>query len=116
MLKPAEPRAGQSGDELALRELVNRLVEDGKDYARAEFGLVKAMASAKARALAIPAGMIVAAIFFIQAAVTVLAVATFLAFLPLVGPFFAGLIAFLLFAGIAGALGWFAVQKIGSGR
>lgn len=116
MLKPVEPLPGQPGDEPSVGEIVQRLVEDGKAYARAELGLVKAIASARASALASPLGLIGAAVLFIQAAVTVLAVATFFALLPLVGPVFAGLIAFLIFAGIAGGLGWFAVQKIRSGR
>jgi uncharacterized protein (DUF697 family) len=45
---------------------------------------------------------------------TALAVATFLALLPLVGPFLGGLLAFLIFAAAAGGLGWFAVKKLRS--
>jgi len=52
------------------------------------------------------------AFLLLQAAVTVLAVATFLALLPAVGPFFAGLLAFLIFAGLAGLLAFVAVKKL----
>ncbi len=114
MLKPVEPLPGRAGDERPVGDVVHQLVEDGKAHARAELGLAKAIASAKARALVLPAGLLGAALLFSQAAVTVLAVATFLALLPLVGPFFAGVLAFLIFAGIAGGLVWFAVQKIRS--
>ncbi len=60
----------------------------------------------------VPAILFGAALLLLQAAVTVLAVAVFLALLPLMGPVFAGLLAFLIFAGIAAGLGWLAVQKI----
>ena len=117
MLKPTDPAPGpaEADGERPVGELVHRLVEDGKAYARAELAWAKAFASSKASALGFPAALLGAAFLFIQAAVTVIAVATFLALLPLVGPFFAGLLAFLIFAGIAGGVGWFAVQKIRRG-
>jgi hypothetical protein len=114
MLKPIEPLPGEPGDERPVGEIVNQLLQDGKAYARAEIGLAKAVAAAKASALALPAGLLGAALLFAQAAVTVLAVAVFLALLPLVGPVFAGVIACLIFAGIAGGLAWVAVDKIRS--
>jgi hypothetical protein len=114
MLKPAQPLPGQPGSERPVGDIVHQLVEDGKACARAEVGLAKAIASAKAAALALPAGLIGAALLFAQAAVTVLAVALFLALLPAVGPFFAGLLACVIFAAIAGGLVWFAIKKIGS--
>ncbi len=118
MLKPAEPpmkppEPGLEPDgERPIGELVHQLVEEGKAYAQAELGVAKAIASAKAAALQVPAILFGAALLLLQAAVTVLAVAVFLALLPLMGPVFAGLLAFLIFAGIAAGLGWLAVQKI----
>lgn len=117
MLRPAEPAAGPGGQpegERPFSALVHQLVEDGKAYAKAEFDLVKAIASAKAGAVVVPAILFGAAFLLLQAAFTALAVATFLALLPLVGPFFAGLLAFLIFAALAGGLGWLGVKKLRS--
>ena len=117
MLKPAEP-AMQSGngDERPVGELVHQLVEQGKSYAQAEIGVVKAIAASKAQAFKIPAILLAAAFLLIQAAFCVLGVALFLALLPLMGPGLAGLAAFLIFAGIAGGLGYLAVKKIGDAK
>ncbi len=116
MLKPGETTrtTASLGAERPLGELVHQLVEDGKAFARAELNVVKATASAKAGALTVPVILFATAFLLLQAAVTVLAVATFLALLPLVGPFFAGVLAFLIFAGLAGGLALFAVKKLKS--
>ena len=117
MLKPAEP-AMQSGngDEKPVGELVHQLVEQGKAYAQAEIDLGKAIAASKAEALKVPAILLAAAFLFIQAAFCVLAVALFLALLPLMGPGLAGLAAFLIFAGLGGGLAYLAVQKLGDAK
>lgn len=112
MLKPAEPPLPEPGGERPIGELVHQLVEEGKDYAKAELGVAKAIASAKAGSLKVPAILIGAAFMLLQAAVTVLAVALFLSLLPLIGPLLAGIAAFAIFAGIAAGLGWQAVQMI----
>jgi hypothetical protein len=117
MLKPADPVTSmgqEKGDGRSFSALVHQLAEDGKAYAKAEPNLAKAIASAKAGALVVPAILFGAAFLLLQAGVTALAVATFLALLPVVGPFFAGLLAFMIFAGVAGGLGWFAVRKLRS--
>ena len=112
MLKPAEPpsRPG-AGDERPIGELVSQLVDEGKAYAKAELGLAKAIASAKAGGLKVPAILFGAAVLLAQAAVTVVAVAIFVALAAAMGPILAGLLAFLVFAGAAGALAWFGVEK-----
>lgn len=113
MLKPADPdeQPPEPGDERPIGEIVHQLVEDGKAYAQAELGVAKAIASAKAGSLKVPAILLGAALLFAQAAVTVLAVAVFLGLLALMGPVFAGLLAFLIFAGGAAALAWFGIEK-----
>jgi hypothetical protein len=114
MLKPTDPPAQPgSGSERPVGELVHQLVENGKAYAQSELGLVKAIASDKARALTVPGILFGTAFVLLQAGFSALAVATFLAILPLVGPFLAGVLAFLIFAGLAGALGWLGVKKLG---
>ena len=113
MLKPTDPGMAPSGtgDERPIGDLVHQLVEEGKAYAQAELGVAKAVASAKAGGLKVPAILLAGAFLFIQAAVTVLAVAVFLGLLALMGPILAGLVAFVIFAGAAGGLAWFAIDK-----
>src|SRR5687768_7595001 len=116
MLKPVDPppRAEpgpETNGERPIGELVHQLVEEGKAYAQAELGVAKAIATAKAGSLKVPAILLGTALLFVQAAVTVLAVAAFLALLPMLGPVLAGLLAFLIFAGTAGGLAWFGIEK-----
>jgi hypothetical protein len=115
MLKPADPamQPGQ-GEERPVGELVHQLVEQGKSYAQAELGLAKAIAASKAQAYKLPAILLATAFLIVQAAVTVLAVAVFVALAGSIGPLLAGLAAFLIFAGIAGGLGYLAVTKMGA--
>ena len=58
MLKPVDPGPPP---ERPVGELVGQLIDEGKAYARAEFGLVTAIAAAKGKALAIPAALFGAA-------------------------------------------------------
>ena len=111
MLKPADPLPEANADR-PIGELVNQLVEDGKAYAQAELGVARAIATAKANRLKVPAILLGAAFVLLQAAATVLAVALFLALLPLMGPMLAGLLAFAIFAAIAAGLGWKALEMI----
>lgn len=101
-----------SPDEVPVGDLVHRLVEEGKAYARAEADVAKAIASDKASAIKLPAILFGAALLFLQSAITVLAVAVGLWLEPMIGPLLAGLAAFLLFAGVAGAMVWVAVAKL----
>ena len=117
MLKPAEPAMQPgNGDDRPVGELVHQLVEQGKAYAQAEIDLGKAIAASKAQAFKVPAILLGIAFLLIQAAFCVLAVALFLALLPLIGPGLAGIAAFLIFAGLAGGLGYLAVKKIGDAK
>ena len=117
MLKPADSAMPPgSGDERPVGELVHQLVEQGKAYAQAEIDLGKAIATSKAQAFKVPAMLFATAFLFVQAAFCVLAVALFLALLPLMGPGLAGIAAFLIFAGVGGGLAYLAVQKIGDAK
>ncbi|GAA4718342.1 phage holin family protein [Sphingomonas lutea] len=110
MLKPADPQ--QQPPERPVGEVVHDLIEGGKAYARAELGVAKAVAAAKARALALPAGLFGAAFALVQAAITALAVGVFAALYWAFGPILAGLVAFLIFSALAGALAWYAVHRL----
>ena len=111
MLKRTES-AAEPPEERPVGELVQQLVEDGKAYARAELDVAKAVAASKAKALAWPAGMLFAALLVAQAAVTVLAVATFYVLSLVMNVVFAGILAAAIFALIAGWLGWYALQRV----
>jgi Putative Actinobacterial Holin-X, holin superfamily III len=110
MLKPADP--GPAPPERPVGELVHELIEDGKAYARAEIGLVKTIAAAKGKALALPAALFGAAFVFALAAVTALAVGVVEALATLIGPLAAGFAGLLIFAGVAGALGWYGYERL----
>ena len=70
MLKPTDPAMQPTGpgDERPIGELVHELVEDGKAYAQAELGVAKAIATAKAGSLKVPAILLGAALLLVQAA------------------------------------------------
>lgn len=109
MLKPADP--GQQ-PERPIGELVHELIEDGKAYARAEVGLVKAIATAKGKALALPAALFATAFILALAAVTALAVGVVMALAKFIGPLAAGFVGMVIFLAIAGGLGWFGYQRL----
>ena len=108
MLKPAEP----TPPERPIGELVHELVEDGKAYARAELEPGKAIATAKAKALALPAGLLVAALFIAMAAINALAFGIVLALALLMGPLLGGIVGMLIFAAIAGGIAWYGVERL----
>lgn len=109
MLKPVEP---MPPPERPIGELVHELIEEGKGYARAEAGLAKAIATAKAKALAMPAGLLVAALFVGMAAINALVVGVVLALAILIGPLAAGVAGMLIFAAIAGGLAWWGIEGL----
>jgi hypothetical protein len=110
MLKPADP--GPQPPERPIGELVNELIDEGKAYARAEIGLARAIASAKANALILPAILFGTAFILALAGVTALAVGVVLALARFIGPLAAGLAGLILFAAIAGGLGWYGAQRL----
>ena len=55
---------GAEIDEAPIGDLFGRLIDQGKGYARAEVGLVKAIATAKADAAKLPAALLATALLF----------------------------------------------------
>lgn len=110
MLKPADP--GPPPPERPVGELVHELIENGKAYARAEIGLVKAIATAKGKAIAIPAAMFGVTFLCGLAAITALAVGVVIALETFIGPLAAGFVGMLIFTAIAGLLGWAGYAKL----
>lgn len=109
MLKPVEPNPPPP--ERPIGELVHELVEEGKAYARAEIDLAKTIAAGKAKSLAVPAGLLAAALFIAMAALNALALGVVLALAGLIGPLAGGIAGLLIFAAIAGGLAWYAIGR-----
>ena len=105
-------RAELDVDEAPIGELFGRLVEQGKGYARAEVGLAKAIASAKADAIKLPAILLGAALLFVIAGVVVFCMTIALSLATLIGPLAGGLVATLVAFAIAGGLAWFAINRL----
>ena len=110
MLRPADPAPQPS--ERPVGELVHELIEDGKAYARAEIGLAKATAAAKGKALAFPVTMFAVALLCGLAAIVALAVGVVMALDTFIGPLSAGFVGMLLFAALAGVMGWAGYSKL----
>lgn len=110
MLKPADP--GPPPPERPIGELVHELAEDAKAYAQAEVELAKAMAVAKGKAFAWPAGLFLAALMVLQSAITILAVGIFMALIRPFGPLLAALVASLIFGVIAALVGWYGAARL----
>jgi hypothetical protein len=110
MLKPTDP--GPQPPEPTIGELVHELIEQGKAYARAEIDLAKAIATAKGKALILPAALFGVAFIFALAAITALAVGVVIALAKYIGPLAAGLVGMLIFVGVAGGLGWYGAMRL----
>ena len=108
-------RGGVEQDEAPLGELVGRLIDQGKGYARAEVGLAKAVATARVETLKLPFALLAAALLFIIAGVVVFCMTIALALATLIGPLAGGLVATLTAFGIAGGLALIAKHKLSPG-
>ena len=113
MLKPPnDPGPPSTDNDRPIGELVHELIEDGKAYARAELGVVKAIAAAKVNGFKLPAILFGAAFVLLLGAVVALAYGVAAGLATLIGPLAGGIVAFLLFAAVAGALIWIGVNKV----
>ena len=101
-------------EEKPIGELFGQLIDEGKAYAKAELGLAKASAEAKADAAKKPALLGAAALLFLIAGVVVLCMTMALALATLVGPLAGGLIAALITFAIAYGLFFWAKQEAGT--
>lgn len=88
-------------EEKPIGELFGQLIDEGKAYAKAELGLAKASAEAKAEAAKKPALYGTASLLFLIAGVVVLCMTLALALATLMGPLAGGLIASMVTFGIA---------------
>ena len=95
-------------------ELVGRLIDQGKSYARAEVGLAKAIAAAKVDAVKLPVILLAAALLFVIAGVVTFCITIALALATLIGPLAGGLVATVIAFAIAGGLALVAKNKLSS--
>lgn len=104
----SEPEAAEEG----IGELIGRLVEDGKGFARAEIDYYRTLAASKAGEAR--AGLIlgIAALVIALCSVTALLVGLILSLTPLIGPGLATLIVIIVALALAGLLGWLAYRHI----
>jgi Protein of unknown function (DUF1469). len=100
-------------EERPIGELFGQLIDEGKAYAKAELGLAKATAEAKADAAKKPALLAGAALLFVIAGVVVLSMTMALALATLIGPLAGGIIAALVTFAIAAGLGLWARNEMG---
>ena len=105
-------RGGEEDDEIPIGELAGRLIDQGKDYARAEVGLAKAIATAKVDAFKLPAILFAAAALFVIAGAVTLCMTIALALATLIGPLAGGLVATLVAFAIAGGLALLGKSKL----
>lgn len=99
------PPASDPRDE-SIGELVSRLVEDGRAYARAELDLVKQIARHRAAKAKSGAMLLGVGIVLLLCSLTALVLALVLGLATLIGPFGAGMVVFLVLAGIGGYLAY----------
>jgi Putative Actinobacterial Holin-X, holin superfamily III len=110
MLKPAQP--GPPPPDRPIVELLHQLVDDGKAYVEAEIALVKTIADAKTRVVIVSAILVGVAFLFALAGIAAFSLGVVLALTVYIGPLAAGFVGLLIFAAVAGALGWFGVERV----
>jgi hypothetical protein len=97
-------QAGSDDLETPVGSLFARLIDEGKAYAKAELGVVKAQASDRAERAKLPALLFAGALLLVIAAVVVLVMTIADALATLIGPLAGGLVAVLIALGLAGGL------------
>ena len=105
---------GGERDEAPIGELVGRLIDQGKVYARAEVDLAKAIATAKVDTFKPAFALFAAALLFVIAGVVTFCITLALALATLIGPLAGGLLATVIAFAIAGALAFFATKMLSS--
>lgn len=99
------------GEPESVGELLHRLVEDGKTYARAEVDYYKTVGTERAAALKMPVIFGVLALLFAHAAFLALCATLFVALASLMSDTLAGLLTVVILAAVGGVLGYLAYSK-----
>jgi len=107
---------GQAAEQAPFGELFGRLIDEGKGFARAELGLVRAQAEAKVDVVKLPVLLFGAAFLFLVASVIVLCMTIALALASLIGPLAGGLAATVIALATAAGLALLGKRKLDSGK
>jgi hypothetical protein len=99
-------------EEEGVGELLTRLVEDGKGFARAELGYYRVLVTSKLREAGAGIGLAAAALVLACSALTALLVGLVLSLATLVGPGWATAIVVVAALAIAGLLGWLGYRHL----
>lgn len=99
------------GEPESVGDLLHRLVEDGKTYARAEVDYYKTVGTERAAALKMPVILGVLALLFAHAAFLALCATLFVALASLMSDTLAGLLTIVILAAVGGVLGYLAYSK-----
>lgn len=99
------------GEPESVGDLLHRLVEDGKTYARAEVDYYKTVGTERAAALKMPVILGVLALLFAHAAFLALCATLFVALASLMSDTLAGLLTVVILAAVGGVLGYLAYSK-----
>lgn len=103
--------AVEHGEPESVGDLVHRLVEDGKTYAKAEVNYYKTVGTERGKALVTPAILGVLALLFVLGAFGALCATLFVALAGVMKDWLAGLLTVVILAAIAGVLGYLAYSK-----
>jgi Putative Actinobacterial Holin-X, holin superfamily III len=104
VLAPDLPSPAEDPRDESVGELIHRLVDDGKAYARAELAVVKGVAKRRAAKAKKGAVLLVIGITLMMCSMTALVLALVLGLATLIGPLGAGLAVFLILAVVGGLL------------
>lgn len=99
-----------------LRDLIARLIDSGKAYARAEVALIRQTVVTRIGQIKPAIALVVPAIFLVQAALTVLLVALGFGLARWLGPAGGMAVAAMIGLVVAGLLIWFAVRLVAPGK
>jgi hypothetical protein len=112
MLTTPNPPPPPGAADSSIGDLASKLVDDAKAYAKAEVGVVKAIAGEKADAFKVPLILIATSLLVALTALTALAVGIVMALATIMGPLLAGIVAFLLIGAVAGIMAWTGYSKL----
>jgi hypothetical protein len=112
MLKPPDQRPPAQPDR-SIGEMAERLLDDARDYGRAELALLKAHVLETVEAYRRAAVLLVAAAVIVLAGVVTLFVGIAWALARWIGPLGGSVVSLLLAGTLAGLLAWLAVRDLG---
>jgi len=103
---------GVEQDEVSIGILAGRLIDQSKDYVRAEVKLAKATAISRVDRIRVPIALLATALLFVIAGVVTFCITIALALATLIGPLAGGLAATLIALAIAGGFALLARKKL----